>query len=218
MDFHFLIRNGLSGGVFLAFVVSGIWVGAGADEAQGALKWMSDHDALVIAVSPLLGVMLQGLYLTHAYRSGSVFEDAAREIVAGRIRGNWLKDYGCPLDDHSSDNLFVPVYHSQAQNHFIEWARRRRSYYYLGKNCIYGAALGSATGLIAVAFSASAIQMPLWGRAVLGASSVLAVALVTLPLARRMKQDADRAEAIWAVSYLRPDFHANLPFRSSPPG
>jgi hypothetical protein len=213
MDLHFLLRNGLSGGVFVFLFLAGIFI---ADEPMflGYMAKLQQYQSLstaVLASTPVIGICLQGLYLIGLYWTGSMFADDARFWVAQRIRafvvlqGTWPAAYQRELASYYDDPIFVAFYHTHAPAHLVEWARRRRSYHYLGWTLSLGAACGLAAGLLWSGRSWSELVPKLTVPAVVWFLGGLALAVVAaLHLAARMLRDVDQMEAIWAMAYLDP--------------
>lgn len=211
MDLHFLLRNGISGGVFVFLFLAGISI---ADRSLflGYMARLQDYQSLsaaLLASTPVIGICLQGIYLFGLYWTGWMFADDARTWTARQIRtvvagqGAWPPLYRRELASYYDDPIFVAFYHTHAPVHLIEWARRRRSYHYLGWTLSLGAVLGLAAGLfwsgkawpeLAARLSEPPIPWLLLGLA-------LAV-LAALYLATRMLRDVDQMEAIWAMAYL----------------
>ena len=211
MDLHFLLRNGISGGVFVFLFLTGIWI---ADRTlflayMATLQNYQSLSAALLASTPVIGVCLQGLYLIALYGVGWLFADDAREWVSGEVRrfvaqqGSWPPAYRRPLDAYYDDPIFVAFYHTHAPVHLVEWARRRRSYHYLGWTLSLGAVLGLGAGLVwsgrpGPELAAALLEPPV-PLFLAGLALVIAAALF---LATRMLRDVDQMEAIWAMAYL----------------
>jgi hypothetical protein len=215
MDFHFLVRNGIAGGIFLIAFIVGMWVVSPA-ETLAVLKNAQSLQSLAVAGvaagTPIIGICLQSLVLLYRYGSGGVFTDSARGLVARRYRGailsnpDWHKAFYHLLDHRIDDRLFVSIYHRKAHQHLIEWARRRRSYSYLGETSATGAIFGTTFGIL---FSAVEHEdfWNLWPiRALTVAFCITLWTFIALRLAARMKQDADQMELAWVIYELAPDF------------
>jgi hypothetical protein len=211
MDLHFLLRNGLSGGVFVFLFLAGIFI---ADEPMflgymGKLQQYQSLSAAVLASTPVIGICLQGLYLIGLYWTGSMFADDARFWVAQQIRAfvasqaAWPAAYQRELASYYDDPIFVAFYHTHAPAHLVEWARRRRSYHYLGWTLSLGAVCGLASGLLWSGKSWSELALKLTAPSVACFLGGLALAVAAaLYLATRMLRDVDQMEAIWAMAYL----------------
>jgi MFS family permease len=116
------------------------------------------------------------------------------------------------------DPIFVALYHTKAPVHLIEWARRRRTYSYLGITGVIAAGLGALSGLLLVAYldgsaiwkSASDSQAAVRVGDIVSFFLIAVTALLLLiniyDLSRRMKQDADQMELVWAL--METDQHA----------
>ena len=77
MDFHFLIRNGIAGGIFVAFVYTGILIG-NPGLAHSYIRVLKDYGSVlttVVALTPVIGICLQGIYLLALYWLGRLFSD-----------------------------------------------------------------------------------------------------------------------------------------------
>ena len=154
MDFHFLLRNGISGGILLLLFIVGLQIADGCELLRLYQFWepLQGSSAILIAATPILGILLQGIYLLFLYRIGHMFSDDARFLVAERFRSieeehsAWPERFKRPLHFYYDDSIFVAFYHSHAPSHLIEWARRRRSYHYLGWTASIGALVGLTLG------------------------------------------------------------------------
>ena len=100
-----------------------------------------------------------------------------------------------------ADAFFVWLYHGRATSQMIEWARRRRSYSYLGWNWFLAALGGMATGALIVATKDNELV-----RRQLLFLTALLWGLAALWSAARMRRDADTMEALWAASQIDPAF------------
>ena len=220
-DVHFILRHAMTGAVFAIFVAVGFTLML-PDQALGWLKqlenfqgdWIAGGAAFALIAFPIIGITVQGAYFSfHTMISGTDwFEDPARKYVAQKIRlaieecrgtekssdvsVNWSL-----LESAPDDAFFVWLYHHRATPHMIEWARRRRSYYYLGWNWVLAAAAGIFVGLLA-----STLPWPgrTWITALLGLGLLWAGGAIWA--AERMRRDADTMEAIWAASQIDPEF------------
>lgn len=115
--------------------------------------------------------------------------------------------------DSRSDPVFVALYHLKVPPHLVEWARRRRSYYYLGATSMIAITFGLMSGfLLGVMQSGFSPESPLvsWGSTwanhplrwpLLAISAVIVSFFIisALWLANRMKNDADQMELAWAL-------------------
>jgi hypothetical protein len=162
----------------------------------------------------MIGITIQGAYYcAYSIIAGTEwFGDDARKLVAEKVRKaisecegrgdsrdipiDWKKLGKCP-----DDAFFVWLYHDRATPQMIEWARRRRSYYYLGCNWALAAGLGIAAGLLIGAIQVqSQFKIP----ALIFFGSIWAAGAIWA--ADRMRRDADAMEAIWAASQIDPQF------------
>ncbi|MBP0446383.1 hypothetical protein J8J14_16535 [Roseomonas sp. SSH11] len=214
MDFHFLIRNGIAGGIFLALAFAGMWA-TSPDDAARVFGALTDVQSLVVALvaaaTPVIGICLQSLVLIFRYTRRDMFTDDARRLVARRFReaihsdANWRSTFGDLLDSGVDDRVFVSIYHRTAPQHLIEWARRRRSYNYLGETCACAVVIGFTIGL----FIPDLINAGIWGSERARILFVIIPGVIwtiaSLWLARKMRQDADRMELAWAIHELVPD-------------
>jgi hypothetical protein len=261
-DLHFIIRHGLTGLMFLFFLLFGIWnievwARPGCDVARTlaldlagqctAVKVYSrlaDLDWLVLAMSIIIGITLQGMQMVINYACRKLFKDKARRYIANRVmevirrddipdlKGEILKKYDrkfARVSRKRPDALYVWVYHSDADDKLVEWARRRRSYHYLGFHFATAFLIGTSAG-VAVAllgnYPLAAWCPPAEGNLLLTAwcspaegdrrlQAVLQTFLVVcaaawavgaLCLARPMKDDADAMELAWSCGRLHPGF------------
>lgn len=104
-DLHFIIRSGLTGLVFLFFVIFGIWNGElwlgnscsaahyftetlpGDCTAARVLHGLKDLGWLILVLVPIFGITLQGIQMMWwRYRKRDFFTDEARPHVAKRVR------------------------------------------------------------------------------------------------------------------------------------
>lgn len=230
-DVHFILRHAMTGAVFVIFSALTFAIIAPADALallqseplQG--EALAGTAALAIIAFPMIGITIQGAYFSvHTMISGSDwFEDPARKYVAKKVRLAIKECRDCAsvadvvvdwesLAKAPDDAFFVWLYHHRATPYMIEWARRRRSYYYLGWNWV----LAAATGVIA----AHVVQLVDWN------SQDARVVLIGLGLAwaggalwaaERMRRDADTMEAIWAASQIDPRFRECLATRLPAP-
>jgi hypothetical protein len=217
MDFHFLLRNGISGGMFVLFGCLGIWMGD-PTLACSYIERLKGYQSLIVALlalTPVIGICLQGLYLISLYQLGAMFSDDARCLVAARVRkvikdaDAWPSQYDKPLDNYYDDPIFVAFYHSHAPSHLIEWARRRRSYHYLGWTLSI-AAIAGVLGGVFWDFLLSKESAGALGHNLISAANLLWLIVLTcgvwasIYLSVRMLRDVDQMEAIWALAYLDP--------------
>jgi len=219
MDFHFLLRTGFSGGVLLATSCLGLWIGGSAylDDILSKAGEMSGFATLVsaafLALSPIIGMCLQGSYLLWLATRDVMFRDQTRRYVADAVRASIANSRWpyAPLvaKDVHEDAFFVALYHTHAPSHLIEWARRRRSYHYLGITFALAAVAGLTLGLLLglgssrLAFSQAASRL-LHLPSIASISVVLAAAAGAIALSKRMLRDVDQMEAIWAVLHVDP--------------
>jgi hypothetical protein len=254
-DLHFIIRHGLTGFMFLIFVLFGIWnvelwvrsgcvitppsFGLQGECTIGKLLLVLAHDGpslFILVICVIIGISLQGAQMLSRYRRGEFFTDFARTEIADRIRciiqnnpDICFKDNYDSSNKHSlhqermedavkkyPDSVYVWVYHSSADPQLIEWARRRRSYHYLGYHFFTAFLLGSAFGYVI----ALLLNFPLHIRnTTSGDWLVLQITIqVTLlglsgywaysafRLSGPMKQEADSMELAWSLGTLYPNF------------
>ena len=203
-DFHFVVRHALTGVVLFSFGVCGLWL-RDPELAYKAVSAVNSQSAVALAVTPVFGILIQSIYLLLLVAAGRMFNDPARAALAQRVRQLTVESPNISpalrenLRRASNDSLFVWLYHENAQSHLIEWARRRRSYHYLGVNWIVAAVLGiggglAAPNLLSVEYAAFAVVafLAVW----IGGALVLAI---------RMRRDVDGMELAWACSRLHPE-------------
>jgi hypothetical protein len=221
-DVHFILRHAMTGAIFVLFAAFGLSLTGGsfADlwSTELSNEWSSAATALSVIAFPMIGITIQGAYYcAHSIFVGTEwFSDQARKLVADKARKaisdceectdsrdipiDWKYLRQCP-----DDAYFVWLYHDRATPQMIEWARRRRSYYYLGWNWVLAAAAGIAAGaLIGEIQAFPQIRIPTL--VVLG----LIWAAGAIWAAERMRRDADAMEAIWAASQIDPQFRECL--------
>lgn len=210
----------MTGAVFVLFAAIGLSLTGGTVAnilpTQANQEWSSVVAALSVIAFPMIGITVQGAYYwAHAIVAGTEwFGDDARKLVAEKVRNavrdcerstdprdiaiDWKKLQQCP-----DDAFFVWLYHDRAMPQMIEWARRRRSYYYLGCNWALAAGAGLAAGwLIGVIRDNPQFKIP----ALIFFGSIWAAGAIWA--AERMRRDADAMEAIWAASQIDPQFRA----------
>jgi hypothetical protein len=168
MDFHFLIRNGIVGFIFLTTFFGTVAL-FDSQLAQQLTQSGKDMAALItFGLAPLLGMLIQSLYLIVSELVGravpyiGLFNDAARWTVTHRVKGHlapvqaWDTERQRAMDRFQArvhpDQIFVAVYHTKAPVQLIEWARRRRTYYYLGATGMMAFALGALSGFAFVPY------------------------------------------------------------------
>lgn len=217
-DVHFILRHAMTGAVFVFFAALALSLTGGSLAkvlpTQVNNEWSSAAAALSVIAFPMIGITIQGAYYwAYAIIVGTEwFGDDARRLVAEKVRKaisdfessadsrdipiDWRKLRQCP-----DDAFFVWLYHDRAAPQMIEWARRRRSYYYLGCNWALAAGAGIAAGwLIGVIQDDPQFKIP----ALVFFGSLWAAGAIWA--ADRMRRDADAMEAIWAASQIDPQF------------
>src|SRR5215203_3308553 len=164
-DLHFILRHALTGAVLISFLVAGLWPSA-PDQAEMLISYVNRNSssgvsALIlslVASVPILGVVIQGLHIIVLHLGGRLFSDQARVMMSRVVRDayvsgidqklhpeDWRKNLEI-LRSSPDGALYVWVYHTIAPAHPIDWARRRRSYYYLGINLSIAAGLSFIVG------------------------------------------------------------------------
>jgi hypothetical protein len=209
MDLHFLLRNGISGGVLAAMFALGWGLGDAASlEAFLREKNLAAFTAMIGAATPVIGICLHGAYLTFTYLLGRQFTDAARSEVARHLRTVIVEHvkapdrvFGTGIGTFASDPFFVLLYHTHAPLHLIEWARRRRSYHYLGITASTGAVIGFVLGALA---SGQDLAFLLSRPAGYVTALILVAVVIACWLSWRMLQDVNQMEALWALVHLNP--------------
>jgi hypothetical protein len=221
-DTHFLLRHAIVGAIFLLFGWTGWWIvdathawaHRGQVEAPMALSAiLSPAAAALWAISaPIIGISIQGVRLLWDHRRwGGVFTDDGRKVVAEKMRdifrccrkGRTMlsPEVWDLLIDAPDDSLFVWLYHRSAPVDLIEWARRRRSYHYLGVNLVFASGGGLIAGALARVFADFS--------PVVEALLLLFVALVwckgAWSAADLMRRDVDRMELLWAAARVDPE-------------
>lgn len=225
-DFHFIVRHALTGAVFVVFLLLAlsVWNPTIVSEVKETTLDLAAKVAIAIATVPIIGVIIQGMHVSLLAFTGRLFNDEARKAVAERAKSqvNQIKLPGVPsgltdkcfmlLRTAPNDSYFVCLYHTEADSNLIDWARRRRSYYYLGINWALAAWVGLATaaaligsGMISsTEASRSALALPC--RIVFGIVVLAAWTIGTIRLALLMKEHVDRMELIWVATRLDPGF------------
>jgi hypothetical protein len=216
----------MTGAVFVIFTAIGFSL-LGTDVKQFwpttlPGDWAVALAAVAVIGFPMIGITIQGGHYcfdtivvpTLSKRKKSDwFGDPAREYIAKTVRSaviecrkkaasshipiEWQQLHNAP-----PDAFFVWLYYDRATPHMIEWARRRRSYYYLGTNWVVAA----VAGLAAAALVHLLQGQPQQAKLVLLGGLGLIWAFGAFVAARRMKRDADLMERIWAAAQVDPEF------------
>jgi hypothetical protein len=238
MDHHFLVRYSFTGVIFLVFALGGLWV-INDDAAVRVMGTFSGSNMQVgpavisaVATVPVIGVMIHGLYLIFGYLMwGHSFPDEARKQVAEVIRekANALTALDQQWKDHFTtneaspkflpdDSLFVWLYYFDAPPHLIEWARRRRDYFYLGVSWAMAAGIGLFLGMLAgrlvfhhLNVTVHWAPQPKCGYAVAILIFCALWIVAASWLGWLMKKDVDAMELAWAAARLNADLHKALP-------
>jgi hypothetical protein len=209
-DTHFLLRHAIVGAIFLLFGWIGWWIVDSVDAWAFLYKQIDGGTSAALSAavtSPIIGITIQGMRILWIHRRrGGVFTDDGRKVVAEKMREIFKTCRQGPtvlsvevwdtLTEASDDSLFVWLYHRSAPVDLIEWARRRRSYHYLGVNLVYASAGGLVAGGLAPLFDR---LPPIWEGAV-----ILIIALAWCAgawfAAELMRRDVDRMELLWAAA------------------
>ena len=225
-DFHFVVRHGLTGIVLLVFVGAGVFVvndRLALDLVARHSSYLKDLSSVLplLVSAPIVGITIQGVYIYLVDRFGAgIFKDEARRLMLRRLNNALrrpeafgmsphhavhFRDHVLPHCEACPDAVFVWLYHTSAPPHLIEWARRRRSYHYLGYNWAISGALGLLCGvLIGLQFGFAG-----WDRFILLRLLALATSVVWIGgacyLGRLMRRDVDSMELIWAFAHVYPD-------------
>ena len=228
-DFHFIVRHALTGIVLIFFIYIGLYVFHNS-VAISVLKWiidvepsqenhLKDISSLIplVVTAPVIGIAIQGIYTAYLHLRNKAFTDSAREQVAERVKDSIINNYN-GIDNIQKDKylrcftqmpvdaIFVWLYHTDAPPHLIEWARRRRSYHYMGWNWAIATILGVFIGAMAPLLLKDNYEH------VMNLSLInLCLILLTLCwiggtiwLAEIMKRDVDSMELIWSCACLYP--------------
>jgi len=224
-DFHFIVRHAMTGAVMLAAFILGWWAvepcAAAVFMAQVEPDQVAPLIVPLIVTVPTIGVGVQGLHILLLACRHKLLSDPARKVAAATLKqvmaqGPAPAVLPSPLDKAPDDAIFVAVYHDTASDCLVEWARRRRSYYYLGINFAVALAGGFVAGLIIGRLSHAEIPAgrcsAIWPLQVpwisdhvrVGIAAVL-VALGSLAawwLAHRMRRDVEAMEHFWVLAHL----------------
>jgi hypothetical protein len=183
------------------------------------------------AATPILGIVIQGIHIMGAliynriFKHGggpSAFFDPARVSIGRAVKESLSHDHDGILKSAleanerrkmikkikkaPNDSIFVWLYYSSANAHLIDWARRRRSYYYLGVNLALASFLGTLAG-ICIGYSSDLSHMVLVHIAL---SFVVLWFLCAIWLAACMKNDVDSMELVWAWAAFNPRFKSSF--------
>lgn len=233
-DFHFVLRHALTGGVLILFMLNGLVI-FHYNLAMQFIGWMTgemgnitNFSAVIglAASAPIIGVAIQGAHVAWLISRKKAFTDKARRLVAKRIRAIISKDNLTYLSEEeiaqfiksfgkiSADSIFVWLYHIDCPAHLVEWARRRRSYSYLGYNWAIAGIIGLAIGaLINIVVNDGAILSETLKTPVLinKLGTQITIAIFSLGwiwgsfyLGTAMKRDVDSMELAWVYGRLHP--------------
>jgi len=216
-DPHLLLQNTFTGLILVGFFLCGIWL-VSEETATALINGISSHWEMVaiVAFSPILGILVQGIWMFMVYIRRHPYQDEARRQVASRIRTvlqsldtvpNEIKRRLSTLPD---DSLFVWLFYSDAPQHLIEWDRRRRDFQHLGENWAAAAVLGLLLGVgagVVVAFQFALSRLLLQGLIV---AFALAWIMGLLVLRGRMRADAEAMELTWVCARLHPEVKERL--------
>jgi hypothetical protein len=198
-----------------------------AAKAATALK---DAPLLVFILATIVGISLQGAHIYREYSSGRLFADRARRLIADctlsvirhdEIEGleNCRRSSLLPrieeIAESDPDSMYVWLYqHTKDNELLVEWARRRRSYHYLGIHCfvsfIGGTLIGALVAFVAASYPLRVNVLPqgqlLLQLALQAALLALAAmwAIMALQLSRRMKYEANSMEFVWSIGCIYP--------------
>lgn len=229
-DFHFVVRHALTGVILLVFTLYGVWF---VDEEAGRIlisRIIRKDNVVATALvsAPVFGIFIQGLYTAFLHIFNLAFTDSARKRIGARIRnliinGHYKDNEFCQLlCTVSDDALFVWLYHEEAPSYMIEWARRRRTYHYLGMNWLIASVLGLSTGMllpyVANIIKAGGSSKPLLLVTISPIVKILGFAMTVLWivgilfLSRQMKRDADNMELAWVFGRMNPNLKKAIAF------
>jgi hypothetical protein len=193
-----------------------------------------DSQFLVLAIATLIGITLQGIQISWMYRRRQLFTDPARQNISERVQqvidgnvenliGDDLKharEYLNTIARSDPDALYVWVYHYTKDNELlIEWARRRRSYHYLGRHLsvafMLGTLIGACIGVVSnfpPRFNYPALEHVYLQLGVQASLLLLCIgwARAAWYLATPTKKDADFMEFAWSLGCLYPDFRRKV--------
>lgn len=194
-------------------VILSAWTGWWFVDPAHAIRFLHDQNPQVasavlsaVFTAPVIGITIQGTHIFGLWLLDSLFKDYGRGIIATEMHkifddcvksgASLLPEHWQALEGTTADSLFVWLYHRSAPNDLIEWARRRRSYYYLGVNLILAVVLGLAAGALLPALTAASPSLQRTTVALL----LLAWCCGALWAARKMLRDVDQMELLWAAA------------------
>jgi hypothetical protein len=159
---------------------------------------------------------VQGCYIIVLVLSGKFFSDRARKIILTEVEASATAAAAttaakthCPFKV-TPDSAFVWAYYTEAPAHLIDWARRRRSYHYLGIDFAIAALSGESLGAAYPAI----LHVPAHPAAPAVICVVLAATLLWICsacyLAFVMKRNVDEMELVWAYSRIMPEIRQRL--------
>lgn len=221
---HFIAQNGLNGAVFIAFAV-GCWVlfqpetvllfAKSLMALQNASAVLSFLFAAIL--TPIVGYAVQAISLIPYYLGGGPYRDESRRMIADLVRDrvnihpNINEKTKVTLRKIADDSIFVAIYYKEAPQYLIEWARRRRDTQHLGDNWAAAAVLGVFFAFLAMIIFG--FSEPLRGYIIKFVGVVLLVLWVAGLhfMRRKMKDEADGMETVWALIHLHPEVASVAP-------
>jgi ribose/xylose/arabinose/galactoside ABC-type transport system permease subunit len=226
-DLHFILRHALTGLVALLFLFAGWWFADRASLSTFLELLRSPENnqvevggqiATLVVFAPVIGIAVQGLHVLTLLLRGRLFTDPARAFIARSLRDQFdrfheqttsdpeLEGHRTILKNAPDDSLFVWLYHEHASPHLIDWARRRRSYYYLGINI----AAASLAGLLMGFLVPAVMELGRPGQMVVALTATVVWIGCAIWLAEKMRQDVDGMELAWVLARVNPKLWSSL--------
>jgi hypothetical protein len=169
----------------------------------------------------VIGIVIQSAYILAVMLRGTLFTDKARSVIKDYViaalddiyrNGAQRPLYADQLGRSGADSSFVWLYYVNAPAHLIDWARRRRSYHYLGVNWGIAAIVGMVLGLgypaVIGATGYAHPRSPLTVFGVLAATAFWVAA--AWYFAYQMKRDVDDMELFWSHWRITPALRAAI--------
>ena len=216
-DKHFLLQNTLTGIILIIFFMIGIGISnhsAASTIIQFFLNKWQNLSALII--SPIIGIVVQGVFMYFAYKKNHPYQTALRKAVANTVRNVLQPNNSIPqkikslLTDSPDDSIFMCILYKNTPEYIIEWGRRRRDFQHLGENwstaTIIGITFGFLTGLgLRLAFVSST---PFFIFLSLLFTFLWIFGLISL--SKKMKKDVEAMEITSICVYLDPEIDEKI--------
>jgi hypothetical protein len=174
----------------------------------------------LVVTAPVIGITIQGVLIAFLHLFKLSFNDRARTKVYKFVKNILRKKNELDIPEDKAekilnhikrmppDAVFVLLYHTSAPVNLIEWARRRRSYGYLGWNWAIAAFSGIFIGFIIKFMIVDPPDMD-YIRPLILLSTLFWIG-GAIWLSKKMKLDVDSMEFVWACASLHPNLKSEL--------